>query len=293
MADEIPQFSPVAELNTDHFCSGMGIQGRNVIVTLAHQGRDWSEALIWDWTTDERNVVRSPEPGGRYWFMAASKAILTLWDSATQSIDVHLPSPLGGYAKVGNHRPVPKSVPSNEEVMSDSVGQALVPTLVDPWNSGTDLHQIALAHLDQETLRIDMENLGAGRIWFTSYLKDNTYMQDPEDASSPYGNEHEAPSDFFKTISDHLVDLSSSGRLTYYLSPESGSQGTESISYYVQYGDEPGRILGDQHFPFICPFSGIVGSVSVAGDLFVWRLEQAVCSSGGENSNVGPVDMVG
>lgn len=173
--------------------------------------------------------------------------------------------------------------------MSDGIDQAIVPTLINSWNSGTDLHQIALAHLNQETLRIDMGNLGAGHIGFTSYLKDNTYMQDPQDVYSPYGNEHEVPSDFFKTVSDHLVNLSSSGRLTYYLSPESGSQGTESISYYV-YGNDP---VGDQHFTFICPFNGIVGSVSGAGNLFLWRLEQAVCSSGGEDTNVDPGDMVG
>ncbi|KAG8953043.1 hypothetical protein FRC04_002989 [Tulasnella sp. 424] len=243
----------------------MGIQGQNVTVTFAHQGRDWSEALIWDWRNDERNVVRSPSPAGWYWFMAASKTIATLWNLETRSIEVHLPSPSGGYAKAGSHHPI--SAASNE-VTPDGIDYAIIPSLIDSWISGTDLHQIALAHLKQETLRIDMEDLGAGRIWFTAYLKDNTYMKG--DILSPYGDEYEVPSDFFKTVSDHLVDLSSSGRLTLYLSPEGGGEDTECISDFVC----KTRVDDEQHFPFICPFSGIVGSVSAGGFLSIWRPEQ-------------------
>ncbi|KIO34434.1 hypothetical protein M407DRAFT_240702 [Tulasnella calospora MUT 4182] len=122
-----------------------------------------------------------------------------------------------------------------------------------------------------------MESLGAGRIRFTSYQKDNIYMQDPGDVSSPYGNEHEVPSDFVKTVSGHLVDLSSSGRLTLYLAPEGRHEEGECISYGVfNSGLDDTAINGlvsDQRFPFICPFSGIVGCVAATGYLYIWRLK--------------------
>ncbi|KAG8939187.1 hypothetical protein FRC00_014112 [Tulasnella sp. 408] len=149
---------------------------------------------------------------------------------------------------------------------------------MESWNSGTDLEQIALAYLEEETLRIDMESLGAGRISFTSYRKDNTYMQDPDDPSSPYGNKNEVPSDFVKTVSEHLVELSSSGRLTLYLAPEGGREEGECISYGV-YGaaldgtEVADGLVSDERIPFICPFSGIIGSVAETGHLFIWRLE--------------------
>ncbi|KAG8953044.1 hypothetical protein FRC04_002990 [Tulasnella sp. 424] len=273
MADGNPQFSPVVGLRNRRICSGMGIQGQNVVVTFP-EGRDWSEALIWDWRNDERNVVQSPRPAGKYWFMAASKTIATLWDLETRSIEVHLPSPSGGYAKVGSHHPI--SAASTEEVSGGADDHAIdiIPTFVDSWNSGTDLHRIALAHLEQETLRIDMEDLGAGRIGFTSYLKDNTYMEGVP--TGPHGDESEVPANFFKTISDHLVDLSSSGRLTLYLSPEGGGEETECISYFVDRARVDDIHL-DEHSSFICPFSGIVGSVSTGGNLFIWRLGQDAC----------------
>lgn len=162
--------------------------------------------------------------------MAASEELITMWNSDTRCIEVHEPSSSGGYERVRNH--APHSTPRRDGG-DPRGGQAIVPTLIESWNSGTDLEQIALAYLEDETLRIDMECLGAGRIRFTSYRKDNTYMQDPEDASSPYGNKHEVPSDFVKTISEHLVELSSSGRLTLYLAPEGGSEEAECISYGV------------------------------------------------------------
>ncbi|KIO34435.1 hypothetical protein M407DRAFT_16952 [Tulasnella calospora MUT 4182] len=102
-----------------------------------------------------------------------------------------------------------------------------------------------------------MESLGAGRIRFTSYRKDNTWMLDPEE---------EVPSDFVKTVSEHLVGLSDSGRLTFYLAPEE----EEYISYGVYNTDIDDT---EQRFPFICPFSGIIGSVAETGHLFIWRLE--------------------
>lgn len=64
MADESPQFTPVVDHQTDRFCSGMGIEGRNVIVTFSNHGRDWSEALVWDWRRNEKVVVQSPNAAG-------------------------------------------------------------------------------------------------------------------------------------------------------------------------------------------------------------------------------------
>lgn len=206
--------------------------------------------------------------------MTTSRELTTLWNSETRCIEAYEPSPSGGYKRVGNHTPRCAPRTDGEGPRSD---HAIVPTLVDSWNSGTDLDQIALAHLEDETIRIDIENLGLGRIRFTYYRKDNIYMQDPEDALSPYGNEHEIPSDFVETVSEHMVDLSPSGHLTFYLAPESGREEGECISYGVydtalDGTATDGRVL-DRRFPFICPFSGIVGSVAATGHLFIWRLE--------------------
>ncbi|KAG9044412.1 hypothetical protein FS837_008190 [Tulasnella sp. UAMH 9824] len=273
MADESPQFALVAEHQNDRFCSGMGMQGRNLIVTLSNQGRGFGEALAWDWRRDEKVLVQSPNAPGVFWLMTTSRELTTLWNSETRCIEAYKLSS-GGYERVGNRAPRCTPRPDGEGPRN---GHAIVPTLVDPWNSGTDLDQIALAHLEDETLRIDMENLGSGLIKFTSYRKDNMYMQDPEDASSPYGNEHEIASDFVKTVSEHLMDLSSSGRLTYYLAAEGGHEEGECISYGVYDtapdGTATDGLVADQRFPFICPFSGIVGSVAATGHLFIWRLE--------------------
>ncbi|KAG9051206.1 hypothetical protein FS837_011322 [Tulasnella sp. UAMH 9824] len=275
MADESPQFTLVVDHQIDRFCSGMGIEDRNVVVTISNHGRDWSEALVWDWRRNEKVVVQSPNAPGVFWFMAASEELVTMSNSETRCIEVHEPSPAGGYERVRNH--APRSTPPKDGKDPRGV-QAIVPTLIESWNSGTDLDQIALAYLEDETLRIDMESLGAGRIRFTSYRKDNTYMQDREDASSPYGNKHEVPSDFVKTISEHLVELSSSGRLTLYLAPEGGREEGECISYGVYSATLDGTeatdgLVPDQRFPFICPFSAIIGSVAATGHLCIWQLD--------------------
>ncbi|KAG8916138.1 hypothetical protein FRC01_003357, partial [Tulasnella sp. 417] len=274
MADESPQFTLLAHQQTDRFCSGMGVEGQNLVATFSNQGRDFSEALIWDWRCDENVSVRSPNAAGMLWFMAVSRDLITAWNSDTRCIEVHEPSPSGAYERVRNH--APRSTPHQEDGETQS-GQSIVSTVIEPWNSSRDLDQVALAHLEEETLRIDMENLGAGRIRFTSYPKDNTYMQDPHDVSSPYGNGIEVLSDCVRTASDHLLDLSFSGRLTLYLTPEGGSEVGECISYGV-YDTElddttADGLVSDERFAFICPFSGIVGSVSEAGHLFIWQLE--------------------
>ncbi|KAG8910801.1 hypothetical protein FRC01_006122 [Tulasnella sp. 417] len=273
MADEYPHFTLLADHQTDRFCSGMGVEGQNLVATFSNQGRNFSEALIWDWRRDEKVSVQTPNAAGLLWFMAVSRDLITAWNSNTRCIEVHEPSPSGAYERVRNH--APRSTPHEHDGETHS-GQSIVPTVIESWNSSRDLDQVALAHLEEETLRIDMENLGAGRIKFTSYPKDNTYMQDPHDVSSPYGNEHEVPSDCVRTASGHLLDLSFSGRLTLYLAPEGGSEVGECISYGV-YDTNPNDttadgLVSDRRIAFICPFSGIVGSISETGHLFIWQL---------------------
>ncbi|KIO19523.1 hypothetical protein M407DRAFT_246135, partial [Tulasnella calospora MUT 4182] len=97
-------------------------------------------------------------------------------------------------------------------------------------------------------------------------------MQDPSDPSDPFGNEIEAPSDFSQTIGGHLVDMSSSGRLTVYFTPDSqeSTKVGESMSYlaFTDFGDR----ASETHCPFMCPFSGVVGTVSQSGDFYIWRM---------------------
>ncbi|KAG8981677.1 hypothetical protein FRB90_007072 [Tulasnella sp. 427] len=272
LSSDDPQFCEIAELAVGNYCSGMCIQGQNLIAGYSPDPeKDWSEAVVWDWRRDEKIVVRSPPPARRYWFMTASQRIVSLWNSQARSIEVLRRSPSGEYEHIGDHRPTSFPIRSKDEDITEDT-QAMVPTLIDPWNAAVDPRLVALAYLEQETLRIDIEDPESGRVSFTSYPTDNTYMQDPRDMFSPYGDVFEVPDEFVKTVSGHLVDLSSSSRLTIYLAPEDDEDdGREHVSYRTASGED---IRLDQYYsaiPFICPFSGIVGKLRSNGELYLWK----------------------
>ncbi|KAG8915150.1 hypothetical protein FRC01_003767 [Tulasnella sp. 417] len=250
---EDPEFSLLAELKTDRFCSGMSLQADSVVATFYLPGAERVRAFIWNWKKGERLDESSPQLGGTCWFIVISDILYVLWNANSRSIDVHWSPKSDRPGSVDYHLPgLSDGFPDPPQGV-----QAILPTMNVCRNASGGVSQVFLTHLEQETLRADIENLGTGRISFTRYAKDNTYMQDPSDPSDPFGNEMEAPSDFSQTVGGHLVDMSSSGRLTVYFTPDSqeNTKTGESMSY-LAFTDLDDRASAT-HFPFICPFSGV------------------------------------
>lgn len=147
----------------------------------------------------------------------------------------------------------------------------IAPILIKSWNP-SDPH-IILAHTENTTIRADFTNTGVDQLQFSRYLKNNSYMQDPYDPFSPLGALVEVPGYFVKTVSGHLVDLAPSGRLTVYYTTSGDDRplAGESNSYHVFENFED-RTSGT-HLPVICPFSGVVGTVTEQCDFYIWRMK--------------------
>ncbi|KAG8915151.1 hypothetical protein FRC01_003768, partial [Tulasnella sp. 417] len=269
LAIEDPEFSLLTQLKTDMFCSGMNIQDGNVVASFYLPGAERARPMIWNWKNGERLEESNLELGRTGWFTIVSETLYVLWNANDRSIDVHWSSKSDRPGLVDRHLPG-----TPDAFLNPSQGvQALLPVLNECRNMSGDVSHAILTHLEQETLRTDIESLGTGRISFTRYPKDNTYMQHPSDPSDPFGNELEAPFDFSQTVNGHLLDMSSSGRVSVYFTSHSAenTKAEESMSYqaFTDFGDRASEI----RFPLLCPFSGVVGTVSQGGDFSIWRME--------------------
>ncbi|KAG8932973.1 hypothetical protein FRC01_011538 [Tulasnella sp. 417] len=268
LAAEDPQFSVIAELKTDEFCTGMCLQNSNVLVGTFTQESYLANAFIWDWKNGGKVEVSTSE-SGRHWFLIVSETISVLWNANNRSVDVRWSSKSDRPNEEQHHLPLPR------DTLADPLldPQDIFPVIHECRRPSGDTYQTALAHLEHETLRIEVEGLGAGRVSFTRYPKDNTYMENPEDPGDPFGNDAEAPKSFIQTVNGHLVDIASSGRLTAYLasSSEDNTKTGESISYFpfTDFNEDASEL----HSPFLCPFSGVIGSVSESGEFYIWRMD--------------------
>ncbi|KIO23949.1 hypothetical protein M407DRAFT_26649 [Tulasnella calospora MUT 4182] len=266
LAAEDPQFSLVAELGTDKCCTGMRLQHGNVVAGFYVPGVNRTEAFVWNWKNGAKVEVSSPE-GGKNWFLVVSETISILWNANNRYIEVHWSTKSERPDEEHRYLPLPPDTFSDPQVL-----QAIFPFTDECRKSFGYPYQVALAHLEHETLRIEIDNLGAGRVSFTRYPKDNTYMQNPNDPDDPFGSDSEVPKSFVQTVKGHLVDMSSSGRLTAYFASDSEGDTKigESISY-VAFTNLNSRDP-EPHFPFLCPFSGVAGSVSESGDFYIWEV---------------------
>ncbi|KAG9046854.1 hypothetical protein FS837_003520 [Tulasnella sp. UAMH 9824] len=247
LAAEYPQFSVLAELETDKFCTGMCLQRGKVFVGTFTPEAYLANAFVWDWKNGGKVEVASQEAGW-HWFLAISETLSALWNANKRSVDVHWSPKSDRPDEEHRHLPLP----------SDTL---------------TDLPQDPQTIFPHETLRIDIENLEAGQVSFTRYSKDNTYMEHPEDPNDPFGDDTEAPKSFIQTVNGHLVDMSSSGRLTAYFASESeeNTKIGESASYFPFTSfDNRDSVT---YSPFMCPLSGVVGSVGESGDFYIWRMK--------------------
>lgn len=181
-------------------------------------------------------------------------------------MDVHEASAEGGWGLTRRHESGFDMPPQASQTMGP-----IAPTLVKSWNPA-DLH-IILVHTEDTTIRADFTNIGVDQLHFSRYHKNNSYMQDPHSPFSPLGTFVEVPSNFVKTVSGHLVDLAPSGRLTVYYATTGDDQplAGESNSYHAFENFED-RTSGT-HYPFICPFSGVVGTVTEQCDFYLWRMK--------------------
>lgn len=248
LADDDPEFSLAAELGTNKFCTGMCLQHGNVVAGFYAPGVHRAEAFAWNWKNRAKVEVSSPE--GKHWFLVVSETLSVLWDANNRSIDLRR-STKSDHPNEAHHH-----LPRHSDTLPDPPQdlQAIIPVITECKKLSGDTSQVALAHLEDESLRIDIEDGGAGRVSFTRYPKDNTYMQNPEDPEDRFGNGNEAPKSFIQTVSGHLVEMASSGRLTtYFASDQVGETNTEkSVPYFAftELGDrEP-----EPQFPFLCPF---------------------------------------
>ncbi|KAG8917601.1 hypothetical protein FRC01_002336 [Tulasnella sp. 417] len=269
LAVEGPEFSLLTQLKTDRFCSGMNVQDGSVVAGFYVPGVERARPMIWSWKNGERLDESRPELGGTGWFTIVSENLYVLWNANSRSIDVHWSSNSDRPGSVDHHLPgTSDAFPNPPQGV-----QALLPVLNECRNTSGDVSHAILTHLEQETLRTDIESLGTGRISFTRYAKDNKYMQNPSNPSDPFGNELEAPFDFSQTVNGHLLDMSSSGRLSVYFTSHSAenTKTGESMSYqaFTDFSDRASKI----RFPLLCPFSGVVGTVSQGGDFCIWRME--------------------
>lgn len=187
-----------------------------------------------------------------------------IWNVDGRAIDLYWKS--GDPEKVDRHFPT-----LSDALPTPPAGsQAILPAVNEFRRYSGDLVQIALIHLEEETLQVQIESVGHGRISFTRYPKDNTHMQTPDDPEDPFGNEFEVPSGFIQMVGGHLIEMSSTGHITAYYAVDTKEDTTvgESISY-AAFNDFSHRTF-DKHFPFMCTFSGIVGTVSSSGDFYIW-----------------------
>ncbi|KAG8925853.1 hypothetical protein FRC00_003544 [Tulasnella sp. 408] len=167
LADDDPEFSLVAELGTDKFCTGMCLQHGNVVAGFYAPGVNRAEAFAWNWENGAKVEVLSPE--GKHWFLVVSETMSMLWNANNRSIDVR--------RSTKSDRPnEDRHLPRHSDTFPDPQQglQAIIPVITECKKFSGDTSQVALAHLEHETLRIDIEDLGAGRVSFTRYPKDNT-----------------------------------------------------------------------------------------------------------------------
>ncbi|KIO19522.1 hypothetical protein M407DRAFT_146902 [Tulasnella calospora MUT 4182] len=265
-ADE-PEFFLLAELKTDKLCSGMSVQDGTVVATFYMPGAERMDAFIWKWEDGERIDVSNPEPGGTCWFIVITEIRYAMWNGNSRSIDVHW-SPKSD--RPGSVDRYPSGL--SEAFPDPPRGLQVISVMNECRNTCGDAYQVFLLYSEQETIRVEIETLGTGRISLTKYSKDNTYIQDPSDPNNPVGNEIEIPRDFSRTVGGHLVEVSSSGCLTVFLTPDSeeNTKLGESMSYsaFTDFGNR----ASETHLPFICPFSGVIGTLSKSGDFYIWRM---------------------
>ncbi|KAG8957143.1 hypothetical protein FRC00_004415, partial [Tulasnella sp. 408] len=197
---------------------GMILQEGRVVATYYVPGAERVRAFVWNWKNGDRLDVSSEELlGGTFWFVIITETLYVMWNAVSRSVDVHWSAKSDRPDSVDRHFPgLSDTFPHPPQGV-----QAILPVIDQYRDTSGGAHQVFLTHLEEETLRADIKSLGTGQISFTRYPKDNTYMQDPSDPSDPFGSDFEAPSDFSQTVGGHLVDMSSSGRITVYFTSDS------------------------------------------------------------------------
>ncbi|KAG8910799.1 hypothetical protein FRC01_006120, partial [Tulasnella sp. 417] len=258
-----PQFSSLASLSTPRPSTGIVVHGPTVLAISFNAETGQGEDVVWNWRNGQWVLIPS---GDTLWSVAASKDRIIFWNEAQLSVDVHELSTEGKWGLARRHEPVANLAPHTSQIMSP-----ITPTLLKPWNLA-DRHTF-LVHTENATIRTDFPDAEADHFKFSKYPKDNSYMQDPNDPSSPLGTYVEVPAYFVKTVSGHLVDLSPSGRLTVYYAMTGDDQLLAGASNtYHAFANFEDRASG-KHHPFICPFSGVVGTVTQQCDFYIWRMK--------------------
>ncbi|KAG9044411.1 hypothetical protein FS837_008189 [Tulasnella sp. UAMH 9824] len=262
LAADNPQFSLLKTLPTPRPSVGMVVHGDTALATSSNPETDEREDVVWDWKHGQSVFIPSTN---KLWSVAASQDKIVFWNNEQLTVDAHEASVEGGWGLARRHESGFDMPPQASQTMGP-----IAPTLVKSWNPA-DLHTI-LVHTENTTIRVDFTNTGVDQLRFSRYHKNNSYMQDPYSPFSPLGTFVEVPSHFVTTVSGHLVDLAPSGRLTVYATTgDDQPLAGESNSYHAFENFED-RTSGT-HYALICPFSGVVGTVTEQCDFYIWRMK--------------------
>ncbi|KIO34433.1 hypothetical protein M407DRAFT_218644 [Tulasnella calospora MUT 4182] len=258
-----PQFSSLTTLPTPRPSAGMVVHGYTALATTSNPETGEREDVVWNWKHGQSVLIPS---SNRLWSIAGSQDKIVFWNDAKLSVDVHEALAEGEWGLARRHEPIYHLPPQASKIMGP-----IAPTLVKPWNLA-DRHTI-LVHTENTTIRADFTDTVMEGFKFSRYPKDNSYMQDPNNPFSPLGTYVEVPSYFVKTVSGHLVDLAPSGRLTVYyaMTGDDHPLAGESNSYHA-FANFEDRASGIHH-AFICPFSGVAGTVTEQCDFYIWRMK--------------------
>ncbi|KAG9015904.1 hypothetical protein FRB90_004244 [Tulasnella sp. 427] len=265
LAAETPEFVFLEDLAIEGCVGPLRLRGTNVVAPLFTREDQAMAWVVWNWAIGEKHFIRGVEvPTEKHHFVTASKTETVLWNILGDCVEVHKLQSQSGHELIERHPLPPFERPNHIDrtiiarQFQNRLGHRVLGVVMNSYN-----------HPDCVKITDDRE--GQSRVSSRGFRDGQDF--DTRFCRPPHAHPlFHPPVELFTTVREHLMVLSSSGLKTARLMEDLDhldSAQQERIPSIFPFSSADDEWLSS--YPFICPFSGTVGSVGGYGEFFVWR----------------------